>query len=239
MIAAILAVFLVGLAGPVDACWKNPVDPGPTINSTANDWYPVLAQDGSFMIFVSTRAGGFGDSDLWIARGIGDVWQTPQSLGSAVTTATTESAPYLAQGDSTLYFLSASTGGGDVDMCSLVGGVPGPRANVGPAINAPSLDCCPVVSRDGSCFYFCSDRPGSYGSVDIWVSHRSGSSWGTSANLGPTVNTAETDCPRWLSDAETRCSSAPPEPAGAATPTCGSPRTTACSGVPRSTFARP
>jgi Tol biopolymer transport system component len=200
MKAAILAVLLVSLAGPVDAGWENPVNLGPTINSTANDWYPVLARDGSFMIFVSTRAGGFGDSDLWIARRIGGVWQAPQNLGSAVNTATTESAPYLAQGDSTLYFFSRSTGGGDVYMCPLVGGVPGLRANVGSTINSPWLDCCPVVSRDGSRFYICSERPGGCGSGDVWVSHRSGSSWSTPANLGPTVNTAEIDCPRWLSD---------------------------------------
>lgn len=190
----------IGLTGTASASWQTPVNLGATVNSAADEWYPVLARDGSFMIFVSNRAGGFGDSDLWISRRVDGEWQTPQDLGAAVNTSSSESAPSLANGDSTLYFVSASTGHGDIYTCPLVNGVPGTRTKVPYPISTAWLDCCPVVSRDGNRLYICSDRSGTFGADDIWVSQRSGSSWSTPVNLGPTVNTAEDDLPRWLSD---------------------------------------
>ena len=191
----------IGMACPAAASWQTPVNLGSTINSTADDWYPVVARDGSFMIFASNRAGGFGDSDLWISRRIDGQWQTPQNLGSAVNTSSVESAPYLASGDSTLYFVSGSTGNGDIYTCPLVNDVPGARTKLPYPINTTySLDCCPVLSRDGSQMYICSDRSGTYGGDDVWVSQRIGTSWSTPVNLGATVNTTADDCPRWLSD---------------------------------------
>jgi hypothetical protein len=188
------------LAAETGTSWHEPVNLGPTVNSSADDWYPVLARDGSFMIFVSNRAGGLGDSDLWISRRVEGQWQTPENLGATVNTFGTESAPFLANGDSTLYFLSTSTGGGDIYTCPLVDGVPGTRSKLGYPINTAWIDCCPVLSRDGSLLYICSNRPGTYGADDVWVSQRSGTSWSTPVNLGPAVNTAGNDCPRWISD---------------------------------------
>ena len=47
----------------------------------------------------------------------------------------------------------------------------------------------PSFSPDGNSLYFASDRPDSFGGFDIFVSHRSGNTWTTPENLGPTVNT--------------------------------------------------
>lgn len=47
----------------------------------------------------------------------------------------------------------------------------------------------PALSADGNALYFSSDMPGGYGSSDIYVSYRVGSSWGRPENLGPDVNT--------------------------------------------------
>jgi len=47
----------------------------------------------------------------------------------------------------------------------------------------------PALSPDGNALYFSSDMPGGYGSSDIYVSYRVGSSWGRPENLGPDVNT--------------------------------------------------
>ncbi len=191
-----------GPAG-ADPVWQTPVNLGSTLNTPYNDWYPVLARDGSFMIFVSDRPGGHGSSDIYITHSEGGAWQSPQNLGPQVNTAYGESAPFLAAGDSVLYFMSlmpGGLGGGDVYRCSLASGVPGPRENVGPPINGPSLDCCPLISRDGNSFFICSDRAGGYGQMDVWAFQRVGGAWGGAVNLGSQVNTPQTDCPRWISD---------------------------------------
>lgn len=47
----------------------------------------------------------------------------------------------------------------------------------------------PALSPDGQALYFASDMPGGYGGVDIYVSYKSGDSWGAPENLGPEINT--------------------------------------------------
>ncbi|MEZ4886353.1 MAG: OmpA family protein [Chitinophagales bacterium] len=47
----------------------------------------------------------------------------------------------------------------------------------------------PALSPDGQALYFASDMPGGYGGVDMYVSYRSGDSWGAPENLGPEINT--------------------------------------------------
>ena len=47
----------------------------------------------------------------------------------------------------------------------------------------------PSFSPDGNALYFASDRPDGFGGFDIFVSYRTGNTWSTPENLGPTVNT--------------------------------------------------
>ncbi len=47
----------------------------------------------------------------------------------------------------------------------------------------------PAISPDGESLYFVSDREGGYGGKDIWVSHKSGDTWGEPENLGSAINT--------------------------------------------------
>lgn len=187
------------------SAWETPVNLGDPINTGYNEWYPVLAQDGSFMIFVSDRPSGTGGMDIWISYWNGTGWDPPENLGSNVNTAYDESAPYLAENDSRLYFLStdpAGYGQGDIWYCQLSGGVPGPRTNMGQPINGPYYDCCPLISHDGNRFFICSDRPGGAGSIDIWISHKAGDEWEEPINAGSAVNTTGSDCPRWISDSD-------------------------------------
>ena len=51
-------------------------------------------------------------------------------------------------------------------------------------------DCQPSVRRDGLELFFMSNRPGSIGAFDLWVSTRASTTqpWSTPVNLGPIVN---------------------------------------------------
>jgi hypothetical protein len=195
----LLAFIAVGAYGD----WQEPTNLGPVINSVYDDWYPVIPEDGSYMIFVSNRPGGVGGPDLWISYKVGGEWEAPENLGAEVNTGTGESAPYLAENDTMLYFASFASGGyGGMDIwsCPLTDGAPGTKTNLGPEINTGNLECCPAVTSDGQTLYFCSDRPGGVGQMDVWISEKSGDTWSEPYNMGSVVNTAWTDCPRWLSD---------------------------------------
>jgi hypothetical protein len=67
--------------------------------------------------------------------------------------------------------------------------------NLGPVINTAYNDQHPALSKDGLSLYLTSDRPGGFGSLDIWVSQRTSvdTPWGTPQNLGPIVNTSSSD----------------------------------------------
>jgi len=62
-------------------------------------------------------------------------------------------------------------------------------------VNSPSNEQNAFLSKDGLSLYFTSNRPGGFGGLDIYVSHRASveSAWGPGVNLGATINTAFLD----------------------------------------------
>ena len=57
-------------------------------------------------------------------------------------------------------------------------------------INIP--DCrnvMPSINTTGDSLFFCSEREGGFGDLDIWLSIKSGQDWGEPVNLGSAVNT--------------------------------------------------
>ncbi|MEO5588883.1 MAG: hypothetical protein ABIS03_04795 [Gemmatimonadaceae bacterium] len=80
--------------------------------------------------------------------------------------------------------------------------IPGTSAQ----FNTPSLDGCPFVSPDGKKFFMASNRTGTLGGIDIWVSTRAkvGDPWGEPVNVGAPVNSAANDfCPTIARDGHT------------------------------------
>jgi hypothetical protein len=57
------------------------------IDSSASDAHPLIAPDGSFLIFDSTRPGGFGAGDLYRSfRREDGSWTEPENLGGTINT---------------------------------------------------------------------------------------------------------------------------------------------------------
>jgi len=70
----------------------------------------------------------------------------------------------------------------------------GEPVNLGPPINSPSKEVSPFISSaDGLQRYFCSDREGGIGKMDIWMVTRStkDDEWGPPVNLGTTINSPD------------------------------------------------
>jgi hypothetical protein len=47
--------------------WSTPVNLGVPLNSATGEFQPTLSFDARTLIFTSTRAGGLGNSDIWVA----------------------------------------------------------------------------------------------------------------------------------------------------------------------------
>jgi hypothetical protein len=65
-----------------------------------------------------------------------------------------------------------------------------PPEHLGPAVNSPNGAYAPYISRDGLELHFGAERPGGYGSMDLYMTTRASRNdpWGEAVNLGPKVN---------------------------------------------------
>jgi len=189
----------------VDDPWGPPQNLGPTINTTANEQAPRLSRDGRQLLFSSDRSGGFGGHDIYVSRRDDKrddfAWQPPVNLGSGVNGTDDDQTPDpfedRATGTTILYFGSGPIGTGATDIYAsalLPDGSYGPRAPV-VELNSTSVDRQPAIRRDGLEIFFASDRTGSLGALDLWVSTRASTSdpWLTPVNLGPVVNGTQVD----------------------------------------------
>ena len=70
--------------------------------------------------------------------------------------------------------------------------------SIGETINTPGMERSPFLHPDMKTLYFSSDRPGTLGELDVWVSRRLSDTcwtcWSEPENLGPQINTSGRDC---------------------------------------------
>ena len=98
--------------------WGEPVNLGPTVNSSACEIGGALSPDGLLLFFSEDiigplRPGGLGGSDLWVTRRttVFDPWGVPVNLGPIVNSAGHDCGPRISPDGSTLYFCSKRPGG--------------------------------------------------------------------------------------------------------------------------------
>ena len=70
--------------------------------------------------------------------------------------------------------------------------------SIGAAINTPGMERSPFLHPDMKTLYFSSDREGTIGELDVWISRRLSDTcwtcWSEPENLGPQINTPGRDC---------------------------------------------
>lgn len=153
--------------------WKLPNNLGRNINSTVWDSQPVLSADSKTIFFVSTRKGGFGDSDIYYST-IDETgsFGEAQNIGEIINTPFDEQRPYLHPDGKTLYFSSAGHpgfGGNDFFKSTLnANGQWSIPINLGNPINTPEAELGIFVSADGNTAYISSDREGGFGGQDLY-----------------------------------------------------------------------
>jgi len=194
-----------------------PLNLGAPINTAADEFCPTPLTNGQALLFVSTKAGGCGGSDIYLARNHATRgWQEPVHLGCAVNSAADEASPFLVDnndGTRTLYFSSARAGGfapdapgavvGDIDIyastVSADGSIGVPALVDG--VNTAAQDARPNVRRDGLEMFLDSNRAGGSGGFDIWSATRvsTADGWSPPYNLGPNVNSVANETRPFLS----------------------------------------
>lgn len=182
--------------------WGPAKNLGPTVNSTANDQTAAISPDGRRLYFASDRPGGFGGLDIYVATRKSkhdDVaWGPPKNLGSAVNTTQPEFVGSLLREKrprrEVLYFARGAVGERDLYLTRQY-----PDGSFEAAIPVEDLngsfdDARPTVRRDGLEMFFDSNRPGTEGALDIWVTTRARTShpWSEPVNV-TSLNSAALD----------------------------------------------
>ncbi|MBL7184853.1 MAG: PD40 domain-containing protein [Phycisphaerae bacterium] len=152
-----------------DENWGNPVNLGPTINSSSMETYPSISTDGLSLYFSSS-----GDIFVTTRARKDDDWGTPVNVGVPPNTSSWEGFPNISADGRVLFFYSDRPGGyGGMDiymaMRPTVSNAWGPAVNLGPMINTPYYDISPSLSVDGCTLHFAhNDTTGWGGTFKIY-----------------------------------------------------------------------
>jgi len=183
----------------------NPVNLGPTVNSSAQEFDPSISADELELYFNSYRPGGFGKADIWVTtrKTKADPWGSPVNLGPTINSPAGDKGPSISADGLSLYFNSARSGGhGGQDLwvtTRKTKSAPwGEPVNLGLTVNTPANENAPSISTDELTLYFTvwfSESPGGWDKCDLWLTTRKTKSapWGKPVNLGPTVNSPAYD----------------------------------------------
>lgn len=101
------------------SAWTAPVNIGAPVNSSFDEHNPYLSKDGLSLYFASTRPGGYGGWDLWVAHraSTDSPWEAPVNMGAVINTPGMELGPVLSRDGHQLYFSSTRPGGhGGLDL---------------------------------------------------------------------------------------------------------------------------
>jgi len=156
---------------------------------------PFITGDGQRMVFCSNRPregdrDRRGDHDFWLSRREGDGWSAPALFAPAALSDFEDYYPIISRSGN-LYFNSQREGLGtnNIFRSSLDDGEHGPAEKLPEPVNSAYREFDAYVSPGEDMIIFSSERPGGFGSADIYVSFLEESGhWNGPQNLGEAVN---------------------------------------------------
>ncbi|MDW7691041.1 OmpA family protein [Flammeovirgaceae bacterium SG7u.111] len=178
---------------------KNPLNFNPTplskiVNRYSQQYFPVLTADQKTLIF--TARVGHNDENMYESQFVDSAWQEPVYM-EELNTHFNEGTCSISADGKTLIFTACEgsrerqvIGACDLFISRKVGGVWSKPENMGNVVNGRSWESQPSLSADGRTLYFVSDRSGTLGGNDIWVTRmNSDDQWTHPTNLGNPINT--------------------------------------------------
>ncbi|UYZ63258.1 OmpA family protein [Hymenobacter weizhouensis] len=175
---------------------------GDAVNSPAEDYGPTLNADANQLIFSSKRKmrgiHGVVDEDLYLSRRENELWTDAEPLPKPINSPYNEGSACISKDGKTLFFARCECptchGNCDLYVSTFKDGQWTMPKSLGAGVNSGAWDSQPTLSPGEDTLYFASDRLGGFGLSDIWftVKQKNGQ-WGRAQNLGPTVNTRESE----------------------------------------------
>lgn len=173
---------------------------GNHINTKYPEYAPIITANESMMIFTSRREGSTGGElddeenyfeDIYMSKKVNGVWQPPVDLGPTINTDGHDASIGLSA-DGTEMFIYKDEGTRDIYLCKLQGDDEWTQPErLSDVINSKkTYENAATISSNKRMLIFTSDREGTVGDLDLWMSFLDGKGeWGKPINLGANVNT--------------------------------------------------
>ena len=190
---------------------KNPVpfEPknlGKEVNTELDEYYPGITADDELLLYtrkIKDDKNYFGEQeDFFVSRKVEGRWTQNYNIGPPINTHHNEGSPAISPDGQIIIFAACEEAGGDYGpgrkgfgSCDIFfvrkkGATWTRPVNMGPPISSKAWDVQPSYAADGTSLYFISNRRGSLGEADIWMSRLTPEGvWGKVENLGPVINT--------------------------------------------------
>lgn len=141
--------------------WAEPANLGAPVNSTGNEFYPSVANNGN-LYFTSDGQGSKGKDDIFFAEMSEGSYAQPLSLGYEINSEGYEFNAYIDPTESfliyTAYNRADGLGSGDLYISTRATGREWtPARNMG-AVNSSQMDYCPYYDSQRQILYFTSRR---------------------------------------------------------------------------------
>lgn len=159
---------------------------GDLFNDEKDNFNPLISADGkSFAYMVSLK---FYDAVMF-SRNVNGNWTAPVNITPELQS---DGDFYVSclSADGNLLFLSRDDDyNSDIYFSAYDGKSWSKAVLLNKNINTRYWESHGFISEDGNQLVFASDRPGGYGGLDLYISHKEGDDWGPAVNLGEEVNT--------------------------------------------------
>jgi len=171
---------------------------GNSINGTNNEFNPVVSDKEDMIVF--SRSEPFYDALLYSVKANG-VWSEPLNMNEMLKIDRDLFPNSISKDGKDLYLYSSADYDGIIYTSRFENGIWSPIVKLNDNINTKYWESHATISHDNKKLYFTSNRKGSYGGLDIYVSNRdSTGDWGPAVNLGPVINTPYNEESPFLSE---------------------------------------
>jgi hypothetical protein len=160
---------------------------GASINTGNSEFNPVISDKEDMLVF--SRSEAFYDAILYSTK-VNGQWKGPLNMNELLKVDKDLFPTSISSDGKTLYLYSSADYDGIIYTSQFVNGVWSPLVKLNDNINTKYWESHATVSHDNKKLYFTSNRKGTLGGLDIYVSNRdSTGDWGPAVNLGPVINT--------------------------------------------------
>ncbi len=150
--------------------WQEPHNLS-VVNTDSAEYYVSFSKSGN-LYFASSRAGGFGEEDIYVSKLTHGNYSLPENLGRNVNSGLSEYDPFISSGEDILVFTASNRmdGFGNADL--YVSGSNAmhewvPAVNLGDGINTSSREYCPYITPDGKYLFFTSQGDVKWANVSL------------------------------------------------------------------------